>query len=552
MQTSAAVSFLRTQPWMVVFVQPQEVFLSLIRAQAQNTWILAAVIAAGVASVAVVLAYTLAVPIVRLTRAAESVARGDLTVRARVKSHDEIGLLATTFNSMTRQLQDTLAGLEQRVAERTRAERTAQDHATRLHTLAGLSQVISSSLHHDGVLHEIAKAAGQLMEVPFVTFWVADEATQRLEAGAFVHEAIGASFPLRHLSFDEGAVGWVAKHQCIVNIPDITRDPRFVISDWWVQQNLRSFFGVPIVGEKALLAVLVLGSSTPFQFDAVAQSVLDSFIAQAAITLQNAQLFHKFHIQARHLTQSNEDLHREIAQRVQTETELRRRTAQLEAANAELDAFAYSISHDLRAPLRSLSGFSQALMEDYSDQLTGDALDYLTRIGRASQRMSQMIDDLLTLSRATRGELRWEQVNLSKLARTIATTLGEYDPDRQISWHIEPKVVVQGDPRLLRMVLENLLHNAWKFTSKHATATIAFGTRQVNGETVYFVRDDGVGFNMAYAHKLFGIFQRLHSMTEFEGTGIGLATVARLIHRHGGRVWAEAAQGQGATFYFTL
>jgi light-regulated signal transduction histidine kinase (bacteriophytochrome) len=224
----------------------------------------------------------------------------------------------------------------------------------------------------------------------------------------------------------------------------------------------------------------------------------------------------------------------------------------LEAANVELDAFVYSISHDLRAPLRGLDGFSQALMEDYADKLHGEALDYLTRIGRASQRMGQMIDDLLTLSRATRGELRWEQVDLSALATTIVAELAERNPDRQVSCEIAPQVIAQGDPRVLRIVLENLLHNAWKFTSKHDRATIVFGTRRLGGDTVYFVRDDGAGFDMHYVDKLFGIFQRLHAVTEFEGTGIGLAMVARLIHRHGGRVWAEGAEEQGATFSFTL
>jgi signal transduction histidine kinase len=246
------------------------------------------------------------------------------------------------------------------------------------------------------------------------------------------------------------------------------------------------------------------------------------------------------------------NLHAEISERRRTEKALRRRTAQLEAANVELDAFVYSISHDLRAPLRGLAGFSQALMEDYAGKLEGVAVDYLTRISRASQRMGQMIDDLLTLSRATRGELRWERVDLSALSETIAAELDERDPDRQVSCEIAPQVIARGDPRVLRIVLENLLHNAWKFTSKHDRATIVFGTRRSGGETVYFVRDDGAGFEMTYANKLFGIFQRLHTTSEFEGNGIGLAMVARLIHRHGGRVWAEGKVERGATFYFTL
>ena len=550
-QASVAAHALATRPWVVVFAQPQDVFLAPIRAHARNTLILGGCIATGVAGVAIGLGYFLAVPVARLTRAAESVARGDLTVQVGVKQRGEIGALAVAFNSMTRQLQDMMIGLEQRIAERTQAERIAQAHATRLHTLADLNQAISSSLHPDNILNDIAKAAGQLMAAPFVSFWIADEAAQRLEARAFSNQA-APDFPLRSVSFDEGAVGWVAKHQRMVNIPDITRDTRFVAADWWTKHDLCSFLGMPITREKSLLAVLVLGSSEPFELGPVEQSVLDSFIAQAAIALQNADLFQKIQNQTQHLTQINTELNRQIGERSRIATELQRRTVQLEAANTELDAFAYSVSHDLRAPLRALTGFSRALIEDYSGQLTGEALDYLARIDRASQRMGQMIDDLLTLSRSTRGELRWERVDLSALAAAIAAELDSYDPGRQISWAIDPNITAQGDPRLLRIVLENLLHNAWKFTSKRKMAAIAFGAAQIHGETAYFVRDDGVGFDMTYADKLFGIFQRLHAMTEFEGNGIGLATVARLIHRHNGRVWAEAAEEQGATFYFTL
>jgi signal transduction histidine kinase len=549
---SAAVATLETQPWVVVFAQPQAVFLATTKAQVWHTFILAMLIAAAVSGAATLLAYRLAVPVLRLTRAAERVATGDLTVQARVTSRDEIGALAAAFNSMTRQLRDMMVGLQQQIAERTQAEHIAQAYATRLHMLANLSQLISSSLHSDHVLDEIAKAAAQLMEAPFVCFWVADEAAQTLEVRAFSDDVIGAAFPLRALPFDEGAVGWVARHQCRVNIPDITNDARFVSTDWWLRHQLCSFVGVPIINEERLLAVLALGGSRPFAFQPVEQSLLDSFIAQAAIALQNAQLFQEIQDQTRNLAQMNTDLHGEIIERSRTEEELRRRTVQLEAANAELDAFAYSISHDLRAPLRSLSGFSQILMKDYGDQLAGDALDYLTRICRASQRMGQMIDDLLTLSRATRVALKWEPVDLSAMAAMIAAELSETGPDRQVWWEIAPKITAQGDSRVLRIVLENLLHNAWKFTSKHDTATIVFGTQQLNGDTVYLVRDDGAGFDMAYVDKLFGVFQRLHAMTEFEGTGIGLATVARLIRRHGGYIWAEGAVDQGATFYFTL
>ncbi|MBI3977153.1 MAG: response regulator [Chloroflexi bacterium] len=228
------------------------------------------------------------------------------------------------------------------------------------------------------------------------------------------------------------------------------------------------------------------------------------------------------------------------------------RTAQLEATNKELEAFSYSVSHDLRAPLRAIDGFSQALLEDYADRLDAEGRDYLRRVRAGSQRMAQLIDDLLKLSRVSRWELRRETVDLSALARAIAAELRQAQPERRVDFAIAEGLTVVGDAHLLRIMLENLLGNAWKFTAEHGTARIELGTEQRDGERVYFVRDDGAGFEMAYAGKLFGAFQRLHAMTEFEGTGIGLATVQRIVHRHGGRIWAEAAVEQGATFFFTL
>ncbi len=243
---------------------------------------------------------------------------------------------------------------------------------------------------------------------------------------------------------------------------------------------------------------------------------------------------------------------RDITERKRAEREILDRSTLLEAANKELDAFAYTVSHDLRAPLRAMDGFSRALAEDYGEKLDGAAHDYLSRISGASQRMGRMIDDILALSRTTRGKMSFEDVDLSDLAQTILVELKEGAPDRRASFDIEPALKVRGDHRLLKIVLDNLLGNAWKFTGKNDTAHIKVGACQHNGERTYLVADDGVGFDMAYADKLFGVFDRLHKVTEFDGTGIGLATVARLIHRHGGRVWAEGIVGTGATFYFTL
>ncbi len=243
------------------------------------------------------------------------------------------------------------------------------------------------------------------------------------------------------------------------------------------------------------------------------------------------------------IRQLNTELERRVAER----------TAQLEATNKELESFSYSVSHDLRAPLRTIDGFSQALLEDYAADLAAEGKHYLERIRAATHRMSNLIDEMLTLARVTRSEMRRSSVDLSVLARGIAGELTKAQPTRVVEFVLGEGLRVEGDARLLHIALENLLGNAWKFTAHHPRAHIEFGTMtQDTGETVFFVRDDGAGFDMAYAAKLFGAFQRLHSPTDFPGTGIGLATVQRIVHRHGGRVWAHSEVERGATFYFTL
>jgi signal transduction histidine kinase len=225
---------------------------------------------------------------------------------------------------------------------------------------------------------------------------------------------------------------------------------------------------------------------------------------------------------------------------------------ELQASNRELEAFSYSVSHDLRAPLRSIDGFSQALLEDYADSLPAEGAEYLGYLREASQQMGVLIDDLIRLSRLTRDELHSEEVDLSALARQAAEELRSREPDRAVELRIQPQVQAVGDPRLLRHVFQNLLGNAWKFTSRNPQARIEFGVQDGAGESRYFVRDNGVGFDMAYAKRLFSPFQRLHAKSEFEGSGIGLSLVQRVVRRHGGRVWAEAQPDRGATFYFTL
>jgi DNA-binding response OmpR family regulator len=225
---------------------------------------------------------------------------------------------------------------------------------------------------------------------------------------------------------------------------------------------------------------------------------------------------------------------------------------ELEAANAELDSFSYSVAHDLRSPLRSIDGFSLALMEDCADKLDDQGREYLGHIRESAQQMALLIDDMLALSRVTRSSLKLEQVDLSELARRVAAGLRRSQPERDVEFAIEEGLVVVADANLLTAVLENLIGNAWKYSSKRAGARIEVGGTRHNGVPAYFVRDNGAGFDMAYASKLFGVFQRLHTAREFEGTGIGLATVQRIIRRHGGQVWATGKVNEGATFTFTL
>jgi PAS domain S-box-containing protein len=236
---------------------------------------------------------------------------------------------------------------------------------------------------------------------------------------------------------------------------------------------------------------------------------------------------------------------RDITERKSTEIALK-------LANRELEAFSYSVAHDLRAPLRGMNGFAHVLLETYKDKLDADGQDWLREILLNAQKMGDLIDGLLSLGRVTRSELRPERVDLSAMARETVDRLRAFEPRRVVDAAIADNLTADVDLRLARTLFENLLGNAWKFTANVGAASVAFGSTDVGGSPAYFVRDNGAGFDMAFAGKLFAPFQRLHTVDEFPGTGIGLATVQRIVHRHGGRIWAEGAVGEGATFYFTL
>lgn len=243
-----------------------------------------------------------------------------------------------------------------------------------------------------------------------------------------------------------------------------------------------------------------------------------------------------------------EDAEEEV---VKLNKELERRISELEELNEDLESFSYSVSHDLRSPLLVIQGFSHLLAEDYGEALGSKGTDFLQRIVECSKRMSQIIDSLLTLSQVAREEIQHEELDLSEMASTVAFELSKRTPKNHVEVVIEKGVKAGGDARLLRIVMENLLGNAWKYTSKQPNPRIEFGMLKEEDESIiYYVRDNGVGFDMAYADKLFMPFERLHSRDEYPGTGVGLATVKRIVHRHGGRVWAESGVGNGAVFYF--
>ena len=312
----------------------------------------------------------------------------------------------------------------------------------------------------------------------------------------------------------------------------------------------RSELALPLVSRGRCIGGLTVQSAAPAAFSEVDVVSLQTMAEQLAVVIENARLY--------------EDAQQEIVKRRQAEVEIKQlnenleqrvveRTAELAAVNSELEAFVYSVSHDLRAPLRRVLSFADALQQDYSLELDDVAMDYLLRLETAGGQMTDLIDSLLNLSRLSRRELVRTPVDLGALAREVADALMQMHPDRPVEWVVADGMVVNGDPHLLRIVMENLIGNAWKFTGHcdHPRIKVGYEAKD-GGEQAYFVRDNGAGFDMSYAEWLFTAFRRLHTVDEFEGTGIGLATVQRIVHRHGGRVWAEGAPGQGATFYFTL
>jgi light-regulated signal transduction histidine kinase (bacteriophytochrome) len=302
------------------------------------------------------------------------------------------------------------------------------------------------------------------------------------------------------------------------------------------------------IGRRALAlghGVLDMASLHAGALGELAVAGVDRAVAERAAEVFFRELLSSFEMTFRGYREANDELRK-------VNDELLRQKEAAEAANRELEAFSYSVSHDLRAPLRSIDGFSQALLDDCGSALDEDGRRYLRYVRESAQEMERLIDGLLDLSRVTRAGLHRARVDLAALARSILERLAAADPGRRVEIVVPGEIPASADPALLGIALQNLLGNAWKFTSKRPLGRIEVGVVEQPGRPVYFVRDDGAGFDMAHARRLFGAFQRLHGEREFAGTGIGLATVARIVHRHRGEVWAEGRVGGGATFYFTL
>ncbi len=426
-------------------------------------------------------------------------------------------------------------------------------NALRLARLTHLYQVLSSVAEMIPRVRDPQRLFEELCRAVvepggFVMAWVGaadDEGMVRLLASAGADEGFAEAHrldegrPLTTLATIAVALVEGKTDTC----PDVFADAR--LSEFAADAELRGFracAAMPIGAGRRPQAALVIYSREAGAFDSEEVSLLERLAADVAFALEAAAREDARRHAERELAVLNVGLERRVVER----------TAELEAANAELEAFSYSVSHDLRAPLRALDGFSLALAEDCGSKLDGEALDFLRRIRAASQRMARLIDDLLMLSRVTRRELARETVDVSALAFRIFAELRAAEPDRDVEIAVEEGLSAEGDAHLLQIVFENLLSNAWKFTSRGAGGRVEVGSMKGDDGLVFFVEDDGAGFDGAYSDTMFAPFQRLHGAHEFPGTGIGLATVQRIVRRHGGRVWAEGETGRGATVYFTL
>ncbi len=426
-------------------------------------------------------------------------------------------------------------GVVQDISERKHAEQLLQTREQQQATIAQLSQLALSSADLSDLMREVVQRSARTVQAEHceVLELLPDGETLLLRAGP---DWLAAA--VSHGTFTVSKA-FPAGHTVLTGEP-------VIINDTGADERFSAAPLIHALGFTSGMTVLIRVQGKPF-------GVLGAFSRQAGRFTQDD--LHFLQAVANVLAQAIEQKLAEDEIRTLNESLERRvgeRTEELMTVNEELEAFSYSVSHDLRAPLRHIAGFSRILLQDYAPQLGTEVMQYLDRIEASTQHMGQLIEDLLNLSRVTRTQMVRQAVHLSDLAQAIAADLQSSAPNRSVEFVIAPGLAAEGDPRLLRVALDNLLGNAWKYTSKHPAARIEFGASECDGEVVYSVRDDGAGFDMTDAAKLFRAFQRFHSTSEFEGTGVGLAIVQRIIRRHGGRIWAESEVGKGATFCFTL
>jgi signal transduction histidine kinase len=550
---------LATVPWTIFYLLPESLLDDQIAAVTSSKVILACVIMLVAFVVGLGLAAVILRPVVSLSSATTVIADGDLSVRVAPIGGDEIGRLCESFNVMAERLERddsalrrTRDELEDRVAERTaelvrasiteaRAREALEASTARLEILSRTAHELAAASGDTEVVLELAaRRLGEVIGEACVLRLISEDGAWLETSRNFYHpdpekRALGRELmgSIRQ-QVGDGPGGRVAATGEALLIPVITVEQVLAMGATAFRPlierlGVSSLLTLPLRSRDRTIGVVNLvrsAGSTPYTIDdqRFAQDVAD----RAGLAIDNAVLV--------------ETLERRVEAR----------TAALEAANQELEAFSYSVSHDLRAPLRAIDGFGHALVTEYGGQLAGEGQRYLERIRAATQRMGALIDDLLNLARITRQQMRRTSVDLTAIAGQVAAELRRRDPERATQIHVAAAVIGRGDARLLTIVLENLIGNAWKFTTKHAAAEIWFGAQQRDGRTVYHVRDSGAGFDMHHADKLFVPFQRLHGTSDYEGTGIGLATVQRIITRHGGQIWAEAEVDRGATFFFTL
>lgn len=439
-------------------------------------------------SIGILITRSITKPIAELMKATEDIGKGNFDTKIDTKSKDEFGVLSRAFNRMASDLERHTDHLDALVTERTLALSESEE---KFEGIASTAKDAIILIDNDGKIE----------------YW--NDAARRI-------------------------FGYSKQEM-------IKEDMHLILAPGKYHNAYRDGFAkLRMTGEGA-----AIGKTLEFEAKRKDGTLFPIELSVSALKLKGK--WHSIGI-LRDITERKKAEEKIIKLNV----DLQRHAVELTAVNKELEAFSYSVSHDLRAPLRTIDGFSQALLEDYADKFDEEGKDHLRRVRAASQRMAQLIDDMLNLSRLSRSEMTLENVDLSAIVKSISDELRETQPQRKVEFVIAQGITAKGDARLLRVALTNLLGNAWKFTGNRSNARIEFGVAQVDGEKSYFITDNGAGFDMAYANKLFGAFQRLHGSTEFPGTGIGLAIVQRVIHRHGGKVWAEGDVEKGATFYFTL